>query len=54
VALGIACLRLGDLPRAKEYTTQALATDPSNPVARKNLGAICGREIYIVHHQLGI
>jgi Flp pilus assembly protein TadD len=44
VALGIAYLKLGDLPRAKEYSTQALAADPSNPVALKNLGAILGQE----------
>jgi Flp pilus assembly protein TadD len=36
--------RAGDLPRAKEYTMQALATDPRNPVALKNLGAILGKE----------
>jgi Flp pilus assembly protein TadD len=44
LALGIAYLKLGDLPRAKEYSTQALAADPGNPVALKNLGAILGQE----------
>ncbi len=42
VALGIAYLKLGDLPRAREYTMQALAADPSSPVALKNLGGILG------------
>jgi tetratricopeptide (TPR) repeat protein len=39
VALSIACQKRGDLPRAKEYTMQALATHPNNPAALKNLGA---------------
>ena len=44
MALGIAYLKLGDLPQAKEYSTQALAVDASNPVALKNLGEILGQE----------
>ena len=44
VALGVACQKKGDLPRAKEYAMQALAADPRNPVALKNLGAIFGKE----------
>ena len=44
VALGIAYLKLGDLPQAREYATQALAADPSSPGALKNLGAILGQE----------
>ena len=44
MALGIAYLKLGDLPRAKEHSMQALAVDPSSPVALKNLGAILGQE----------
>jgi hypothetical protein len=34
----------GDLPRAKEYAMRALAADPKNPMALKNLGAILGKE----------
>ena len=37
-------LMKGDLPRAKEYAMRALAADPRNPVALKNLGAIFGKE----------
>ena len=44
MALALGYLRAGDLPRTKEYTMQALATDPRNPVALKNLGAILGKE----------
>ena len=44
VALALGYQRAGDLPRAKEYTMQALAADPRNPVALKNLGAILGKE----------
>ena len=44
VALALGYQRAGDLPRAREYTMQALATDPRNPVALKNLGAILGKE----------
>jgi Flp pilus assembly protein TadD len=44
VALALGCQRAGDLPRAKEYTMRALAADPRNPVALKNLGAIFGKE----------
>ena len=44
MALALGYQRAGDLPRAKEYTTQALAADPRNPVALKNLGAILGKE----------
>ena len=44
VALGIAYLKKGDLPQAKKFTMQALAADPRNPVALKNLGAIFGKE----------
>ena len=44
VALALGCQRAGDLLRAKEYTMQALAADPRNPVALKNLGAILGKE----------
>ena len=44
VALALGYQRAGDLLRAKEYTMQALAADPRNPVALKNLGAILGKE----------
>ena len=44
VALALGYQRSGDLPRAREYTMQALAADPGNPVALKNLGAILGKE----------
>jgi Flp pilus assembly protein TadD len=44
VALALGYQRAGDLERAKEYTMQALAADPRNPVALKNLGAILGKE----------
>jgi tetratricopeptide (TPR) repeat protein len=44
VALALGYQRAGDLPRAREYTMQALAADPRNPVALKNLGAILGKE----------
>jgi tetratricopeptide (TPR) repeat protein len=43
-ALALGYQRAGDLLRAKEYTMQALAADPGNPVALKNLGAILGKE----------
>jgi len=43
-AKGIAYQHQGDLPRAKEYTSRALAIDPKDPVALKNLGAIFGKE----------
>ncbi len=33
-----------DLAQAKAFNSQALAADPKNPVALKNLGAILGRE----------
>jgi len=44
VALALGYQRTSDLSRAKEYTLQALAADPRNPVALKNLGAILGKE----------
>lgn len=44
MALALGYQRAGDLLRAKEYTMQALAADPGNPVALKNLGAILGKE----------
>ena len=44
VALALGYQRAGDLSRAKKYTMQAVATDPRNPVALKNLGAILGKE----------
>ncbi|MBN1236657.1 MAG: tetratricopeptide repeat protein [Methanotrichaceae archaeon] len=44
MALALGFQRAGDLPRAREYAMQALAADPSNPVAIKNLGAIFGQE----------
>jgi Tfp pilus assembly protein PilF len=44
MALAFGYQRAGDLLRAKEYTMQALAADPRNPVALKNLGAILGKE----------
>lgn len=44
MALALGYQRAGDLPRAKEYTMQALAADPRNPVALKNLGSILGKE----------
>jgi tetratricopeptide (TPR) repeat protein len=42
--LALGYQRACDLLRAREYTMQALAADPSNPVALKNLGAILGKE----------
>ena len=44
VSLALGYRRAGDLPRAREYTMQALAADPRNPVALKNMGAILGKE----------
>jgi len=44
VALAFGYQRAGDLSRAREYTMRALAADPRNPVALKNLGAILGKE----------
>ena len=37
-------MKRDDLPQAKKFTMQALAADPRNPVALKNLGAILGQE----------
>ena len=44
VALAFGYQRAGDLPRAREYAIRALAADPRNPVALKNLGTINGQE----------
>ena len=33
-----------DLSQPNEYAMRALATDPRNPIALKNLGAILGKE----------
>lgn len=44
VALALGCQRAGDLPRARERATRALAADPRSPLALKNLGAVLGQE----------
>jgi tetratricopeptide (TPR) repeat protein len=44
VALGITYQKKGDLAQARESAIHALAIDPKNQVALKNLGAILGRE----------
>jgi len=60
VDLALAHQRKGDLPRAKEYTMRALAADPRNPVALKNLGATFGKEgdnlkaLYYLHRSYEI
>ena len=44
VALGIVYQKKSNLAQAREANSRALAADPKNPVALKNLGAILGRE----------
>ena len=45
VALALGYLRACDLLRAREYTMQALAADPRNRVALRNLGVVSVRRV---------